>query len=747
MSFAVALAVLAPAQPAQAYSGFQYPCYGYGVVGYSFGQYVSGWGYHVGEDVCGGAGNPVYAAADGTVMYSAKTPDSYRWGNLIMIQSDDGFGGQLTTIYGHLSNDRRVGAGATVSKGQLIGFTGPSYTSENGNWSAHLHFGVRSGSYNAAVGTYDAGIVGYKNTTSGYYPGGQIIAERQVVYDYQVVNVIGHGNYGKNQEFYVDFQLKNTGNQTWHMNGTDAMRLGTIRPTDRGSEFSIGEIGQGWASNNRIALMSDTAPGQVGVFRAKFSDVAVPAGGPYIERFAPVIDGRGWLPDKDLAVGVVVLPPRYAAQWMGQGVYTTMSPTSTAGATSANYLAPGQRLDAKAYLKNTGDVAWTSDGPNPVRLATARPNDRGSAFATGGVDSIPNSENWPAYNRPSGIDGRLEGDGTITPTGTINPGETGVFSFAITVPNQPGQYNEYFQPMIEGLGWMPDLGMYFPLRVLPPGNHYEWVGQENPGSIQLGRTGSIAHVYVRNVGQSPWPVNGNVRLGTDRGQDRPSEFANAWPTPNRAGAVDANLTNPGDQTVYPGNVARFSVNLSSDTVRDGTYQEYFRPVVDGVGWMPEDYGIYLPVTVSSPARDYKVISQTFSADVGNLHYGQELNAKLAVRNLGTTPWDIAGASPVRLGTSRPNDRSSGFNVTTGSDPWLAVNRASNIDGKVVNLSTLETTSTTAINQSEIAYLNIPLKVPYGLNPGPYNEYFNFVQEGQTWFPDLGIYFPLVVTGN
>ncbi len=749
--FSVAVASLlvaaSPAGPAKAYSGYQYPCYGYNLVGYFFGQWVSGWGYHVGEDVCGGAGHPVYAVADGTVMYSAKTPDSYRWGNLIMIQSDAGFGDQLTSIYGHLSDDRRVAAGQAVAKGQLIGFTGPAYTSENGNWAAHLHFGIRGGPYNAPAGTYDAGIVGYKSSPAGYLPGGEVIRDRQLVRDYQVVNVIGHGQYVKNQEYYVDFQLRNTGNTTWHINGSDAIRLGTIRPADRGSGFSIGEIGQGWASNNRIALMSDTAPGQVGVFRAKFSNAAVPPGY-YVERFAPVIDGQGWLADKDIWVGITVQPLQYRAQWVGQNAYTAISPTNTAGATSAAYLVPGQRLNLKAYVKNVGDYPWRSDGPNPVRLGTARPGDRGSAFATGGVGSIPLSENWPWYNRPSGIDGRYNpGSNSITPTGTINPGEIAVFSFAITVPNQPGMYNEYFQPVVEGVGWMNDLGMYFPLRVLPPGYHYEWVTQTNPPPIQLGRTSSAVQLYLRNVGQANWPVGGNVRLGTDRGQDRASAFSSGWPSPNRAANINANVTNPGSSVVGPGNVARFTFSVRSETVRDGSYQEYFRPVVDGVGWMPEDYGVYVPVNVASPARDYKVVSQTFSTNINNLHYNQTFGAQLAVRNLGTTPWNVGGANPVRLGTSRPQDRGSGFNVLSGSDPWLSVNRATNIDGKVTNLTNLQTAGTSVINQSEIAYLNIPLKVPSGLNPGPYNEYFNFVQEGQTWFPDLGIYFPLVVTGN
>lgn len=747
MALAGLLILATPAGPAKAYSGFQYPCGGYGVVGYFFGQWVSGSGYHVGEDVCGDAGRAVYATADGTVMYSAKTPDSYRWGNLILIQSDDGFGGQLTSIYGHLSNDRRVGAGATVSKGQLIGFTGPSYTSENGNWSAHLHFGIRGGSYNAPVGTYSPGIVGYKSSTAGYLPGGQVIRDRQVVQNYQLVGISGHGTYPRNAEYYVEFRLKNTGTTTWQINGTNPMRLGTSGPLDRGSGFSIGQLGQGWSSANRIALREDTPPGQVGLFAARFSNRNV-APGYYVERFRPVVEGQGWLPDRDLWVGVTVQPPQQRAQWVGQGAFTVLSPTHTTDPINSTYLLPGQRINLKAYVKNTGDAPWSATGPNPVRLGTSRPNDRGSAFVTGPVAGMAASEQWLAGNRASNIDGRYDpGSNTVTPTGTINPGEVAAFSFAITVPSQPGYYQEYFNPVIEGQGWLNDLGMWFGLRVLPGGYHYEWATQNNPGPIALGNGEALVQLFLRNIGQANWPVGGNVRLATDRARDRTSPFSSVWLSGNRAAMIDANATNPGSQTIGPGNVARFSFVVKSDTVRDGTYKEYFRPVVDGVGWMPEDYGIYVPVTVSSPAQGQKMVSQTFSTDITKLHRGQEFTARVGLRNIGTAAWSVAGPNPVRLATDRPQDRDGLFKQLTGPDAWLSTNRASAIDGKITNLTTLQPSAADSIGQSEVAYLNIPLKVPTGQSLGTYNEYFNLVREGQGWVPNIGMYFPLTVIGN
>ncbi len=65
---------------------------------------------------------------------------------------------------------------------------------------------------------------------------------------------------------------------------------------------------------------------------------------------------------------------------------------------------------------------------------------------------------------------------------------------------------------------------------------------------------------------------------------------------------------------------------------------------------------------------------------------------------------------------------------------------------MTNLDTLSTAADSTIDQTEIAYLKFPVKVPNGLPPGPYVERFNLVQEGLVWLPDLGIHFNFNVNG-
>lgn len=83
-------------------------------------------------------GAPVYAAADGVVVESLYSPQS--WGNLVLIRHDDVPGyGTLWSQYGHLA-ERKVKAGDRVTQGQQIGTVGKG---AGDRFAAHLHFELR----------------------------------------------------------------------------------------------------------------------------------------------------------------------------------------------------------------------------------------------------------------------------------------------------------------------------------------------------------------------------------------------------------------------------------------------------------------------------------------------------------------------------------------------------------------------------------------------------------------------------
>ncbi|MEV4169328.1 M23 family metallopeptidase [Nonomuraea sp. NPDC049709] len=84
-------------------------------------------------------GDPVVAAASGTVAISAHQGSTNGFGNLVKIDH----GGGWATYYAHL-NVRSVSAGQAVSQGQQIGTVGNTSKPGN-NISPHLHYEVRLG--------------------------------------------------------------------------------------------------------------------------------------------------------------------------------------------------------------------------------------------------------------------------------------------------------------------------------------------------------------------------------------------------------------------------------------------------------------------------------------------------------------------------------------------------------------------------------------------------------------------------
>ena len=89
--------------------------------------------YHSGVDIGCPAGDPVWAAASGTVS-SAGWNGNY--GNCVMISHDNGY----TTVYGHLDSIA-VSSGQSVSAGTTVGYCGSTGLATG----PHLHFEIRSG--------------------------------------------------------------------------------------------------------------------------------------------------------------------------------------------------------------------------------------------------------------------------------------------------------------------------------------------------------------------------------------------------------------------------------------------------------------------------------------------------------------------------------------------------------------------------------------------------------------------------
>jgi murein DD-endopeptidase MepM/ murein hydrolase activator NlpD len=108
-------------------SGFMWPCQGAVISGFGMR-----WGrMHEGVDISCSYGQPIWAAAAGTVIWSGWRGG---YGNCVVVDHGNG----LATLYAHASSVL-VGVGQSVSQGQTVALIGST-----GNSSGpHLHFEVR----------------------------------------------------------------------------------------------------------------------------------------------------------------------------------------------------------------------------------------------------------------------------------------------------------------------------------------------------------------------------------------------------------------------------------------------------------------------------------------------------------------------------------------------------------------------------------------------------------------------------
>lgn len=236
------------------------------------------------------------------------------------------------------------------------------------------------------------------------------------------------------------------------------------------------------------------------------------------------------------------------------------------------YMRPGELREVVISYKNVGSAVWPVRSDSAVRLGTDNNYDRTSAFYENG--------SWLTSNRISSYN-----------IDEVQFGEEIKFDFQVQAPASTGNYNECFALVWDGLKWFENSRVCVNL-IVTNDNVYSssWRDQSDYLNLKFGDKGESWIEFVNN-GTAAWEKEGvyPIHLGTDRPQDRYSLFndAETWLSDNRI-ALD-------QDRVEPGEVGRFSFEVM--TRSKGEFSEYFRPVVEGKQWMP-DQGVFLKYNVN-----------------------------------------------------------------------------------------------------------------------------------------------------
>lgn len=390
------------------------------------------------------------------------------------------------------------------------------------------------------------------------------------LYHYAFVSQSAYPELAAGQSTNLVLTVKNSGSSTWTRG---VVNLATDRARDRIPIF-LRESGtttpSGWLTGNRITMQeTSVAPGSTATYSFWYT---VPAGttpASYREYFRVVADGITWLPeDYGIYWDVHVQTPleQYKQQFVAQNAYPTA-------------LNRGDAYQFQVVVKNSGTTIWTR---GVVNLATNRAQDRVSVFAREGTTGAVSG--WSSPNRISMVET------------SVAPGADATFTFWMKNTNVgAGTYREYFRLVADGIGWLDDLGIYWDVLVQPEISlyTYSYVGQDSH-ALTLARNDTHQFTLsVRNTGSRTW-TRGVVNLATDRAQDRIPVFTREGGSPS--GWTSSNRVTMQEASVAPGETATFVFWMRNDGAASGTYNEYFRLVADGIGWM-EDKGIFWGITV------------------------------------------------------------------------------------------------------------------------------------------------------
>jgi hypothetical protein len=203
-------------------------------------------------------------------------------------------------------------------------------------------------------------------------------------------------------------------------------------------------------------------------------------------------------------------------------------------------------------------------------------NGDSTTFATLGMNV-----GWPSANRVA-----VQNEASVAPGGTAS------FTFNVKAPFSAGTVRIPVRPVIEGVAWLEDQGVYVPVTTVVD-YHSRWFSQSDYPTLRAGQVSAPLSITFRNTGSMSWTrgiLGQEARLAMNQDNAQWAALGVNWMSANRVAAqIEA--------TVTPGALATFTFQVRAPST-PGLYAIHLRPVIDAVTWM-EDQGVFLYITVTN----------------------------------------------------------------------------------------------------------------------------------------------------
>jgi uncharacterized protein YkwD len=288
----------------------------------------------------------------------------------------------------------------------------------------------------------------------------------------------------------------------------------------------------------------------------------------YHVRFDITVAGR-WLTNEwDFSTGSTVSGggPTSSADnglhsaWISQTAVPAMQPASTSQAT--------------LLFRNTGTKTWTR-GVAGSQVVLGINGDSASFNALG------MNVGWPSANRVA-----------VQNESSVGPGAVASFTFALKAPLGAGTVRIPLRPVIEGVAWLEDQGVFLPVTTVVD-YHSRWISQSAYPTLGVGQISGPLTISFSNAGSMSWTrgvLGQEARLAVNQDNAQWAALGVNWLSANRVAAQS-------EATVNPGGIATFTFQVRAPST-PGLYAIHLRPVIDAVTWM-EEQGVFLYITVTN----------------------------------------------------------------------------------------------------------------------------------------------------